>query len=184
MRNLDDGMFFGGSKEKVNIIELANQLEVLLRFQQKSQLAGFRMCIFAIFLQSEGFSPREYFQKKGINNLNKKIELFQFHFHNSTHLHFKLEDSDSEFAKIDTEQRNKIKYVDFVKQIENIQRQIPNSQNLMKESQVLREKNDSNLRSSQSKMKDSKTKINRKSKQNYKLVTNRTFQQKQINRSK
>jgi hypothetical protein len=181
LRNLDDGMFFGGSKEKVNIIELANQLEVLLRFQHQSKLAGFKMCTFAIFLQSEGLSPREYFSKNGVHNLNKKIEIHQFQLLNSSHLRFKLEDSDLEFSKIDLEQRNKVKYVDFVKKIENIQQQIPNSQNLMKQSQVLREKNDSNLTNSQSKFRNSKGKINRKSNSIKVYLTGRAHQQQSIN---
>ena len=123
------------------------------------------MCVFAVMLQTEGLTAREYFAKNGVTNLSKKIELFQFHFHNSSHLGFKLEDSDSEFAKLDTEQRNKVKYLDFVKKIEDIQRRIPNSEALLKSSRVLQEKNDSNLQSSRSKFSDSKRRINRKSKE-------------------
>lgn len=166
LKNLEDGMFYGGEKEKMNIIEMVLRMEMLLRFQQKSQLAGFRMCVFAILLQEQGLTPRKYFLKQGINNLNKKIELFQFHFHNSTHLKFKLEDSDSEFIKLDPEQRNRVKYVDFVKKIEDIQNRIPNSVSMINNSRVMKEKNESNLRQSQhSKMSNtSRRKINRKSK--------------------
>lgn len=163
MKNLDDGLFFGGLKEKVNIVELANQIETRLRFKQKSLLAHFRICMFAIFRQSEGRSIREYFASNGISHLNKRIELFQFHFHNSTHLKFKLEDSDHEFLKLDTEQRNKVKYSDFVRRIERVQSQIPNSENLLRDSRILREKDESEMRNSQSQASESRRKITRKS---------------------
>lgn len=164
MKNLDDGMFFGGAKEKVNVIELANRLEVLLRYQQKSQLAGFRMSVFVVFLRSEEIGPREYFARNGVGNLSKKIELFQFHLLNSTHLGFKLEDSDGEFLKLDVEQRNRVKFLDFVKKLEHLQEQIPNGRG-GQNSQVIREKNELMTQSNSSQATESRRKIPRKSSQ-------------------
>lgn len=162
LKNLDDGMFFGGDKQKVNIIELAGRLEVLLRYQQKSQLAGFRMSVFVVLLQAEGVSTREYLAQKGVGSLSKKIELFQFHLHNSAHLGFKLEDSDREFVKLDPEQRGRVKYADFVRKLEYLHQQIPSSRGAQN-SQVLREKNGSVLMSNTSRATESRRKIPRKS---------------------
>jgi hypothetical protein len=74
-----------------------------------------------------------------------------------------LEDSDAEFMKLDGEQRNKVKFVDFIKKIDGIQMQISNSDGLLKNSRVLREKDESNMRLSQSHASESKRRITRKS---------------------
>lgn len=126
LHNLDEGLFFG-SEKKVSVVDLAAALEVRLRLRQASLLGGLRKCVFAVLLRAQGLSAREYFAQKGVGNLGKKIELFEFHLLAAEHLSFRLEDSDAEFRALDPEQRHRVSFADFVARLEELQSRIPAS---------------------------------------------------------
>ena len=120
MASLDDGIFANNEEASMNISELVARLGLALRFKQSAQLTGFRKSAFVLHLAHRGKSAREYFKENRVKNLEKRIELSEFHFILSRHLRFSLEDTDQEFRRLDPRQQGKVTMAQFIRDLEGM----------------------------------------------------------------
>lgn len=129
MSNLDDGLMDHHSKGNINVNELVKRIQVLQnKYKQNGHASCIKISFFVIKLFNMNISPEDYFKQHKMNSLNKLINFNKFHFICSSFLNFMVEDSNSEFEKIQKQMNNKINFSDFILKITKMKNKFINRQ--------------------------------------------------------